>query len=89
MSPPVSGAGPSLGTGRDKSGPNAIRRIVSRVCDGATAHGFRSSFRDQAGETGVEREIAELCLAHVVGDSNERIYARSDLLECRRPVMQR
>ncbi len=68
---------------------NAIRRLVSRVCDGATAHGFRSSFRDWAGETGVEREVAELCLAHVVGDSNERAYARSDLLERRRPVMQR
>ena len=55
---------------------NAIRRLVSRVCDGATAHGFRSSFRDRAGETGVEREVAELCLAHVVGDSNERAYAQ-------------
>ena len=68
---------------------NAIRRLVSRVCDGATAHGLRSSFRDRAGETGVEREVAELCLAHVVGDSNERAYARSDLLERRRPVIQR
>jgi integrase len=52
-----------------------------------TVHGFRSSFRDWCGDTGVAREVAEVCLAHVVADATERAYARSDLMERRRPVM--
>lgn len=51
-------------------------------------HGFRSSFRDWAGETRPEgREVAERSLAHVVSGV-EGAYARSDLLERRRPLMQ-
>jgi hypothetical protein len=51
-------------------------------------HGFRSSFRDWAGETRSEgREVAERALAHAVGGV-EGAYARSDLLERRRPLMQ-
>ncbi len=51
-------------------------------------HGFRSSFRDWAGETRSEgREVAERALAHVVSGV-EGAYARSDLLERRRPLMQ-
>jgi integrase len=51
-------------------------------------HGFRSSFRDWAGETRSEgREVAERALAHVV-HGVEAAYARSDLLERRRPLMQ-
>ena len=53
----------------------------------ATVHGFRSSFRDWCGETGVPREVAEHCLAHVV-QGVEGAYQRSDLLERRRPVME-
>ena len=53
----------------------------------ATAHGSRSSFRCWAGESGVDRHIAELCLGHVVGSATERAYMRSDLLEERRKVM--
>jgi len=53
-----------------------------------TVHGFRSSFRDWAGEeTDVPREIAEAALAHVVGDATERAYRRSDALERRRGLM--
>ena len=51
-------------------------------------HGFRSSFRDWCGETGVAREVAEMCLAHAVGDPVEASYARSKLLERRRPIME-
>lgn len=51
-------------------------------------HGFRSSFRDWCGESGVAREVAELCLAHRVAGAVECAYARSDLYERRRPVMQ-
>lgn len=69
-------------------GDNALRKLTARAVANATPHGFRSSFRDWCGETGVERDAAELSLAHAVGDQTERAYARSDLLERRRPVMQ-
>lgn len=53
-----------------------------------TVHGFRSSFRDWAGEeTSFPREIAEAALAHVVGDEVERAYRRADALEKRRKLM--
>ena len=51
-------------------------------------HGFRSSFRDWCGETGVPREVAEACLAHTIRNQAEAAYARSDLLERRRAVME-
>lgn len=53
-----------------------------------TVHGFRSTFRDWAGEeAGAPREVAEAALAHQVGSDVERAYARSDLLERRRDLM--
>ena len=48
---------------------------------------MRSSFRDWCGESGVPREIAEAALAHIVGGV-EGAYARSDLLDRRREVME-
>lgn len=54
----------------------------------ATAHGFRSSFRDWAAENGHERDLAEYALAHSVGTQTERAYQRSKLLEQRRPMME-
>lgn len=53
-----------------------------------TAHGFRSSFRDWAGDKGYSREIAEETLAHAVGNAVERAYRRSDALEQRRKLME-
>jgi integrase len=51
-------------------------------------HGFRSTFRDWAGETRREgREVVERALAHTIKDKAEAAYARSDLLEKRRPLM--
>lgn len=52
-----------------------------------TTHGFRSSFRTWCAETGVTREVAELCLAHEVRNAVELAYARSDLLDARRAVL--
>ena len=53
-----------------------------------TAHGFRSSFRDWVSEaTGYPREVAEAALAHVVGDKTQAAYARGDLFEKRRRLM--
>lgn len=57
--------------------------------DGFTVHGFRSSFRDWAAEAaGAPREVAEVALAHSFGSDVERAYARSDLLEKRRELME-
>ncbi|SAL38543.1 phage integrase [Caballeronia choica] len=53
----------------------------------ATAHGFRSSFRDWASEHGYARDLAERALAHTVANKVEAAYHRTDLLEQRRPLM--
>jgi integrase len=53
-----------------------------------TAHGFRSSFRDWAAErTNFPSEVAEMALAHVVGNKVEAAYRRGDLFEKRRRLM--
>lgn len=54
----------------------------------ATAHGFRSSFRDWCSEHGYPRDLAERALAHTVRNKVEAAYHRTDLLEQRRPLMQ-
>lgn len=54
----------------------------------ATAHGFRSSFRDWCSEHGYARDLAERALAHTVKSQVEAAYHRTDLLEQRRPMMQ-
>jgi integrase len=77
-----------------------VRRMNEGVEDGAlprwrdaegravVPHGFRSTFRDWAGETRPEgREVVEAALAHSIRDKAEAAYARSDLLEKRRPLM--
>ena len=53
----------------------------------ATAHGFRSSFRDWCSEHGYSRDLAERALAHTVSNKVEAAYHRTDLLEQRRPMM--
>lgn len=53
-----------------------------------TVHGFRSTFRDWAGEsTNFPREVAEAALAHIVKDRTEAAYRRRDALEKRRQLM--
>ena len=77
-----------------------VRRMNEGVDEGAVPpwhdaegravvpHGFRSSFRDWAGETRPEgREVVEAALAHTIKDKAEAAYARSDLLEKRRVLM--
>jgi integrase len=63
-----------------------------RWCDAegraVVPHGLRSTFRDWAGETRPEgREVVEAALAHTIKDKAEAAYARSDLLEKRRVLM--
>lgn len=67
----------------------AMDMLLRRMkIDDATVHGFRSSFRDWAGEcTSFPREIAEAALAHLVGNAVERAYRRGDALEKRREMM--
>lgn len=56
--------------------------------EGFTVHGFRSSFRDWCSESAhAAREVAEVALSHTTGDQVERAYARSDLFERRRTLM--
>lgn len=70
----------------------AFLRRVKAVADSpgrvATAHGFRSSFRDWCSEHGYPRDLAERALAHVVVNKVEAAYHRTDLLEQRRVMMQ-
>lgn len=54
----------------------------------ATAHGFRSSFRDWASEHGYARDLAERALAHAISNQAEAAYHRTDLLEQRRSMME-
>ncbi|BAQ46713.1 integrase [Methylobacterium aquaticum] len=62
--------------------------LLRRMGLAITAHGFRSSFRDWAAErTSLPREVAEMALAHAVENRVEAAYARSDLLERRRALM--
>ena len=59
------------------------------LAERATVHGFRSSFRDWAAErTSASHAAMELSLAHHVGNAVERAYARSDLLEQRRALVE-
>ena len=52
-------------------------------------HGFRSSFRDWAGDcTRAARETAEEALSHQIGNKAERAYRRSDALDKRRELME-
>lgn len=66
----------------------AMGMLLRRMGVDATVHGFRSAFRDWAGnETHIAREIAEAALAHSIGDKAEQAYRRSDALEKRRALM--
>jgi integrase len=67
----------------------AMEMVLRRMrIDDATVHGFRSSFRDWAGNISTfPREVVETALAHVIGDKAEQAYRRSDALEKRRKLM--
>lgn len=65
-----------------------LRRLLRKLGIAAVPHGFRSSFRDWAGEkTDHPREVIEAALAHVVRNRVEAAYAHSDLFERRRTLM--
>ena len=65
-----------------------FRRLLERCGIACVPHGFRSSFRDWAAEeTDHPREVIEAALAHVVQNKVEAAYARSDLFDRRRRLM--
>lgn len=69
---------------------SAMEMLLRRMkVEAFTVHGFRSAFRDWAGdETTFPREIAEAALAHRVGDATELAYRRADALSKRKKLMQ-
>ena len=68
--------------------PSTLVKTLQNLRIAAVPHGFRSSFRDWAAEkTDHPREVIEAALAHVVQNKVEAAYARSDLFERRRLLM--
>jgi integrase len=66
----------------------SLTAVLRRMEVPATVHGFRSTFRDWAAErTNYPREVAEMALAHTIGDKVEAAYRRGDLFEKRRRMM--
>jgi len=66
----------------------AMAMLLRRMKLDVTVHGFRSAFRDWAAEcTGYSHEVAEMALAHTIGNAVARAYRRGDMLEKRRRLM--
>ena len=64
--------------------------LLRKLEIGGSVHGMRTAFRVWAAERSpAPREVAEMALAHTVGDMVERAYQRSDLFEKRRDLMER
>ncbi len=69
-------------------GVSVLGRLLRDLDIDCSPHGFRSSFRSWCSDEGIDRELAEQALAHAVGSQVEQCYARSDVLERRREVME-
>ncbi|MBP6816826.1 MAG: integrase arm-type DNA-binding domain-containing protein [Burkholderiaceae bacterium] len=66
-----------------------LTAVMRRMKVDAVPHGMRSAFRDWCGErTATPNEVAELCLAHAIGNETEAAYRRGDMLDRRREVME-
>lgn len=67
----------------------SLTAVLRRMQVEAVPHGFRSTFRDWCAErTSYPHEVAEMALAHAIGDKVEAAYRRGDLLEKRRRLMR-
>lgn len=89
----------ALGTGSGLVFPGAkagrplsdmtLAKLVKELGFDVDVHGFRTSFKTWAQEkTNAPREVSEAALAHVIRDKAEAAYARSDLFEKRRELME-
>lgn len=68
----------------------AMTKALNALNETGRMHGFRTSFRTWVQETDAGSwEVAETALAHIIGNQVERAYARSDLLDQRRILMQK
>jgi integrase len=68
--------------------PTAMEGVLRRAGIDVMVHGFRSSFRDWAGDrTSFDRDVVEAALAHEIENKTEAAYRRSDALEKRRLLM--
>ena len=66
-----------------------LTTVLRRLKLEAVPHGFRSTFRDWCAEqTDYPNEVAEMALAHTVGNKVEAAYRRGDLLAKRQQLMQ-
>jgi integrase len=65
----------------------SLLRVLHTMNRAVTVHGFRSCFRDWCAEQTNYREVAEMALAHAVGDMVEAAYRRGDLFDKRRKLM--
>ena len=73
----------------DQLSDMSLIQVLRRMEVDAVPHGFRSTFRDWAGErTNHPREVAEQALAHVLENKVEAAYRRGDALEKRRGLMK-
>lgn len=84
------GEGDLVFPGRRTGGPlatNTFGNVLRSLRVAGTVHGFRTCFRSWAAEQGVDRQVAELALAHQV-PGVEGIYQRSDLFEQRVWLME-
>jgi integrase len=67
----------------------AVAKVLRKIAPDSTPHGMRTSFRTWVQDTDAANyDVAETALAHIVGGKVERAYARSDLLDRRRILMQ-
>lgn len=90
--PKIDAKSPYVFPGRGRSGvmhANGIRNLLHDLgYEHITRHGFRSTFRDWAGEkTPFPRDICELALAHDERGETESAYSRSDFFDKRRELM--
>jgi integrase len=77
-----------VGYNRTRLAERSLRAVLHYMEVKYTVHGFRSTFRDWAGDTThFVREHVEECLAHQVGNDVERAYRRATALEKRRAIM--
>jgi integrase len=68
---------------------HALALVLNEINPELTVHGFRSSFRDWCAErTNYPSQVAEMALAHTVGDKVEAAYRRGDLFEKRRRLAE-
>ncbi|MGA0615979.1 tyrosine-type recombinase/integrase [Paracoccus sp. KR1-242] len=76
------------GPGRRPSNSGIENRLTA-LGEVGRPHGFRTSFRTWVQDTDAcSWEVSETILNHIIGGKTERAYARSDLLDRRRPVME-